>query len=138
MTDSPTLLSERILARRVPVDEDSDESDDCGAFGALRGNRERSLMLEFRLLGGQSEAFPYSMLERVQFDPSEGITLHFLGAKVLLEGRNFRTPANTGISLLDALLRQRVSWIRETEELRGKLEQGQVVVVTKITLLCEG
>jgi hypothetical protein len=38
------------------------------------------------------------------------------------------------VSLLDAVLRHRVPWVREVEELRGVLQPGTATVVTRIEI----
>jgi hypothetical protein len=129
-------LSERLLARRsgTGVDDDPDACDDLEAFGCLRGLKERALMLDLRLRNGNREVFPYSLLERVSFDPSLGLQLQFLGAKVLLQGRNLTQPTKLGISLLEGLLRQRVAWIVESEDLQSALKPEAATVVTRIDI----
>jgi hypothetical protein len=115
-----TNLSDRLQSRRAaPVEDDPDASEDCGAFGFLRGVKDRALLLELRLTGGNREAFPYSMLERISYDPSEGLTLRYLGVTVAIRGRNLSAVSAAGVSLLDALLRHRVPWVRETEGMRS-------------------
>ena len=132
--DSPNL-SERLSARRIPAPEEAaDAFDDCGAYACLRGARERGVMIDFRFRDGNREAFPYATLERVTYDPSEGLTLRFYGVRVLLQGRNFATVPVAGVSLLDAIHRHRVPWIREVEELHGKFMPDEAVVVMKIEL----
>lgn len=132
--DSPNL-SERLSARRIPApEEDADAFDDCGAYACLRGARERGVMIDFRFLNGNREAFPYATLERVTYDPSEGLTLRFYGVRVSLRGRNFAAVPAAGASLLDAIHRHRVPWIREVEELRGKFLPADAVVVTRIEI----
>jgi hypothetical protein len=54
-----------VRARRKPA-------ADLGAFGFLRGVRDRAVMLELRWKDGSVVAFAYAWLERAGFDPSEG------------------------------------------------------------------
>ncbi|HEX4613165.1 MAG TPA: hypothetical protein VH092_33560 [Urbifossiella sp.] len=134
----PAALSDRILSRRAgaaPDDPDAcDDCDDCGAFGLLRGVKERSLMLDFRLTGGNRVAVAYALLEQVAFDPSEGITLRFFGVTVTLRGRNLARPAAGSTSLLEGLHRHRVSWVAEAEEFRSAVRPTDIVVVTRIEM----
>ena len=60
--------------------------EDLGAFGWLRGSRERAVMLELRRKDGSITVLGYAWLERADFDPSEGITLKFTGQTVRLAG----------------------------------------------------
>ena len=136
-----TPLRERIQSRRTLVtapqgiEDDPDASDDWGCFGILRGTKDRSLMVDLRLKNGRSEAFAYALLERVSYDPSEGLLLRFLGTVVKLTGRNLTVPTAKGINLVEALHRQRVSWIAEVDEVQGWTQPMDVPLVTTIRLL---
>jgi hypothetical protein len=89
--------------------------DDLGAFGFLRGVRDRAIMLELRHRDGKISAFGYAWLDSVQFDPSEGITLHFGGRQVKLIGRNLNSEARPNMRLLAGIVRHRVPWIQEAD-----------------------
>ena len=138
MSDMLTL-QDRIRSRHTPVssqslpEEDPDACDDWGHFGVLRG-KERALMLDLRLKTGTREAFAYALLERVSFDPSDGVTLRFLGTVVKLTGRNLARPAATGVVLLEALHRHRVSWVAELDEVQSWATVGDQPVVTGIVI----
>jgi len=128
-------LRDRVVARRVVTpDEDVDTLEDCGSFGFLRGTRDRSLMIDFRYLSGSHDSFSYATLERVSYEPTEGMTLFFLGVQVQLIGRNLATAQASGVSLLEAIQRHRVPWIRQVEELRGQFFSPTAVVVTQIEI----
>ena len=71
-----------------PPGGDDDEEISAPSFGFLRGMRDRASMFEIRHRDGKIDAFTYAMLDRAEFDPSEGITLHFGRSQVKLEGRN--------------------------------------------------
>jgi len=92
---------------------ESDGWDDLGAFGLLRGIRDRAIMLEFRKKDGNLLALAYAWLESVEFDPSEGITLQFGSRKIRLIGRNLN---QTGTGLLSAITRHRLLWVQEADE----------------------
>lgn len=100
------------LEARAP----SEPWEDLGAFGWLRGVRERALMLELRRKTGTVLAVGYGWLERAEFDPSEGITLHILGQKVLIQGRNLNREVRPLVRLFEGITRQRVPWIREASQ----------------------
>jgi hypothetical protein len=106
-----------------PPKKESDETGEasCAAFGYLRGIRDASASLEFRLKSGNSMWFPYSWLGSWRFNPSEGLLLKFSGDGVLLvliRGSNLDKPlADGSINLTHAgLQRHRVLWIREMTE----------------------
>jgi hypothetical protein len=134
VTEKPSL-NDRILSRRTspPTEDDPDSCDDCGAFGYLRGVRDRALMLDLKLKNGNREAFSYTLLERIQFDPSEGITLQYTGVSVKLRGRNLERLQTHGVALLEGLQRHRVPWIVESDELRSAAA-SDAVAVTEILI----
>jgi hypothetical protein len=102
-----------------------DDELSCSAFGFLRGLHERSLALELRLKTGDREAYPYSMLAAVRFNPSVGVLLKFTGdltTLVLIGGSNLDLRVHSGTAdLVEGLERQRVLWVREMDphELRA-------------------
>jgi len=107
----------------VPPTKDGDGGDEgsCAAFGFLRGIKDASGSLEFRLRSGNSMWFPYSWLGPWRFDPSEGLLLKFSGDAVylvLIRGSNLDKPlADSSINLTSGgLQRCRVLWIREMAE----------------------
>jgi len=122
MADSRNLLSQ-IASRAAALscveaerEEEQGAIDNCGAFGCLRGVRERAIMLELRRKNGSVTALGYSWLERVDFDPSTGIVLRFAGGKVTIRGRNLQAEIRPHLRLLDGLLRHRIVWIQEADE----------------------
>ncbi|QJW98416.1 hypothetical protein [Frigoriglobus tundricola] len=133
MSEKPQL-ADRILSRRAAPPDDSDGYDDYGTFALLRGVKERSVMLEFRLTGGNSVAVAYALLEQVLFDPSEGITLRFLGVTVKLRGRNLSRSAAANTSVLEGLHRHRVSWVAEVDEFHSAVRPTDIAVVTRIEI----
>jgi hypothetical protein len=94
---------------------DAESPDDLGAFGHLRGIRDRAIMLELRKKDGSITAIGYGYLEKVEYDPSEGITLHVLGQKIRLKGRNLNAEARPNVRLFEGITRHRVPWIREAD-----------------------
>jgi hypothetical protein len=95
---------------------DAGQVDDLGAFGWLRGIRDRAIMLELRRRDGSVVALGYSWLERIDFDSSAGITLKFAGQTVRIAGRNLNAELRPNVRLLDGLCRHRVPWIQEADE----------------------
>ena len=64
---------------RVAAAEVDSEEEECVAFGYLRGIRDRALSLELRLANGNRQAFPYSWLGPMAYNPSAGLLLKFVG-----------------------------------------------------------
>jgi hypothetical protein len=102
--------------REAEPEPDVGLEDNLGAFGWLRGVRDRAVMLELRRKDGSAVALGYSWLERVDFDPSAGITLKFAGQTVKIAGRNLNAEQRPNVRLLDGLVRHRVPWLREAAE----------------------
>jgi hypothetical protein len=91
-------------------------AEDFGAFGWLRGVRDRAIMLELRRRTGNVVAIGYGWIERVEFDASDGITLHALGQKIRIRGRNLNGDAKASIRLFQGICRHRVPWIQESDQ----------------------
>lgn len=124
-----------------PSVEVAEEEEDCLAFGYLRGIRDRAQSLEFRFANNNRQAFPYGWLGPVQYNPSAGIMLKFVGDLVyyvLIEGSNLNLLVGGAISLYDrGILRHRVTWVREmTRHEVQKAGEGEVTVERIHTLSC--
>ena len=123
---------------RKPEAAEEDE-DSCVAFGYLRGLRDRALSLEFRFANGNSRAYPYSWLGPMQYDPSTGLLLKFVGDMiylVLLQGSNLNALVNGSMNLYDrGILRHRVTFVRELT--RRELEKAgeREVTIERIHIL---
>lgn len=107
---------------------EADACDDLGAFGWLRGIRDRAVMLELRRKDGGIVAIGYGWLERVQFDPSEGITLSAAGQKIRIRGRNLNAEVRPSVRLFEGIARHRVTWVRETDR-SAAMEAGETATV---------
>lgn len=106
------------LLRAAGAESDAEGTDDFGAFGWLRGTKERAVMLELRKKTGAILAVGYSWIEFIEFDPSDGITLWIPGRKVRIQGRNLNMPADPerpNVRLFEGLTRHRVPWVQELE-----------------------
>ena len=112
-------LSDRLNARggeRSDLMIEGEGAEDFGSFGWLRGIRDRAVMLELRKANGNIMAIGYAWLERAEFNPSEGITLHGVGAKIRIKGRNLNAEVRPTIRLYEGITRHRVPWIQEAGE----------------------
>jgi len=101
-------------AEEIESADDIQNSD--ASFGCIRGNsRERAITLELRKKTGNIKAIPYSCIEGMDYDPSEGIVLHVHGRSIRIKGRNLNGGESAEARLFSSLCRQRVSWVRETD-----------------------
>jgi hypothetical protein len=107
------------------TDIEADGADDFGAFGWLRGVKDRAIALEMRKKNGDILAINYGWIERFEFAPSEGITLHAGGQKIRIKGRNLNAKVR---SLFQGISRHRVPWVMETDR-PANLKAGQDVTV---------
>ena len=96
--------------------QDEEEVDDLGTFGFLRGSRERATMLELRKKDGSILAVGYGWIEKVAFDPTDGITLHVVEQRIRIKGRNLNREVHPKVRLFEAICRHRVPWLREADE----------------------
>lgn len=95
------------------TETDVHTAGDC--FGCLRGSaRDRAAMLELRKADGHIMAIGYAWLESLEFEPSEGITLHLSGKKVRIKGRNLNRPSDSHPRLFANIIAHRVLWVQET------------------------
>jgi len=111
---------------------ETDACDDLGAFGWLRGIRDRAVMLELRRKDGGIVAIGYGWLERVEFDPSEGITLSAGGQKIRIRGRNLNAEVRPSVRLFEGIARHRVPWVREADRNAGMQAGDRDTVVDVI------
>jgi len=111
---------------------DSDSMDDLGAFGWLRGIRDRAVSLELRRKDGSILAVSYGYVEKAQFDPSEGITIFAGGQKIRIKGRNLNTDIRPAVRLFDGLARHRVPWLRESDRESAMNAPETAVVIESI------
>ena len=111
-------ILQKYAARTGADGETASESeiiDDLGAFGWTRGPRDRAIMLELRKRSGNVLAIGYGWLERIEFDPSEGITLFASGQKYRIKGLHLNREIRDGIALFDGICRHKVPWLREAD-----------------------
>ena len=108
--------------------EDTEEVEDVGFFGWLRGTRDRAVMLELRKKDGSVVAYDYAILRKVELDPSQGVTLHFSGEAVKIIGRKLKEEVKPGVSLVRGLLWHRIPWIREASDAEN-LKAGEAATV---------
>jgi len=107
---------------------DSGGVDDFHSFGWLRGIRERAAMLELRKKSGDVMAIGYSWIERVEFNPTEGITLHVHGDKIHIKGRNLNAEVRPEVRLFQGIARHRIAWVEEMES-QARMSGPQLAVV---------
>jgi hypothetical protein len=108
---------------------DDQGTEDLGAFGFLRGTSDRAEMLELRKKTGDIRAIGYGWIEKVDFDPSAGITLYAGDEKIRIKGRNLNAIAHQQVSLLGGIIRHRVPWISESDQSKTlQAEKSHVVV----------
>lgn len=82
-------------------------------------------MLDLHLANGDRVALPYSLLMKIEFDPSEGITLRFSTDDVTIKGRRLEP-------LYKALMQQRVSGIGEASNGHPAANEAVHAVITNI------
>ena len=134
MAENPTIRDRlNTLTNRIPSrDNDEEDPEALGVCGWLHGIKDRALMLELRLKTGNVLALGYAWMEKAEYDPTEGITLHFVNAKVRLRGRNLRQPLRTHLRLFDGLLRHRSPWIQEVDLAQAVRSGEEAPLVTEI------
>lgn len=134
MSDS---ILDKYAARRPEEGDDSrlaplETVDDLGSFGWLRGIRDRAVMLELRKKDGNILAVGYGWLERADFNPSDGITLHVVGRSIRIRGRNLNAEVRSMVKLYEGLTRHRVPWVQEAGECEGMKADEKSPLIEKI------
>ncbi len=76
-------------------------------YGIEPQSNAQAVMLDLRLGNGNSQAFAYSYLTKVNFNPSEGIEIFAVDMCIILRGRNLST-------LYAYLLMHRLTYIQES------------------------
>lgn len=120
------------MVRQQSGGEEATETDDLGAFGWLRRQRERAVMLELRRSGGNIIGRGYAWREGAEFDPSAGITLYFLGTAVKITGSNLNTEVRPNVRLFNGILRYRVPWIQKTDQATAMRSAKDAIVIERI------
>lgn len=109
-----------------------DGAEDLGTFGWLRGTRDRSVMLELRKKTGDIVAIGYGWIDRIEFDPSKGITLKCGGQVIRIKGRNLNSEARPQVRLFQGLTRHRVPWLQEAGQSAALVADKQAPVIESI------
>ena len=111
---------------------ENDTTEDAGCFGFLRGTRDSAIMLELRKKDGSIMAINYSYIERIEFEPSEGITIHALGRTIRIQGTHLNTPIRPGSSmrLFEGITRHRVLWVAEERATTSDPQRCHIAAVT--------
>ncbi len=93
---------------------DADAAETMGCFGWHRGTRDFPRMLELRKKDGSITAIGYAWIERVDYDPDEGITIHALGRKLRITGHNLNAEVRPAVRLYQGIVRHKVAWVQES------------------------
>jgi hypothetical protein len=73
-------------------------------------------------------AVGYGFIDRMAFDPSEGITL-FCGSRgIRIKGKNLNKDVRPHVSLFAGLTRNRVPWVAESDQ-AGLLQAAKNAVI---------
>jgi hypothetical protein len=113
-------------------ESDAEGTEDLGAFGFLRGTSDRAEMLELRKKTGNIRAIGYGWIQKVDFDPSAGLTLYAGDETIRIKGRNLNAVARQQTSLLGGIIRHRVPWISESDQSAMLQADKSTVVVEAI------
>lgn len=127
-------FTSRIIKPEQDNEANGDGSEDLGNFGWLRGVRDRAIMLELHRNDGSITALGYAWLERVEFDPSEGITLRFTGQTIKIIGRNLNAEARPNVRLMNGLVRHKIPWIKEADQSTVMAATKQSIVIERMVI----
>ncbi len=116
----------------TPDEFEADGTEDLGAFGIIRGQRDRAVMLELRKKTGNVLAIGYGWIDRVELDPSFGITLHLGNQRITIRGRNLNAEARPQVRLFQQITRQKVSFVQEIDQVGALKADQQAVVIEEL------
>lgn len=120
----------RLGAEAGTADEGGlDAHDDLGCFGWLRGGRDRAVSLVLHKKSGSSLALSYGFIERIEFDPSDGITITAGRTTARIQGRNLNGEIRPTVRLFEGLTRCRVPWVREVDRPSALTVEGHQCVI---------
>jgi hypothetical protein len=133
MSDNPIL--QKYLRRNAGdgltegITEDAAEEPEAiaGCFGFLRGAREKAMCLELRKKNGHVLAINYSYISRFEYEPTTGIQLHTGGDIIKITGTNLNAVIGPQLRLFEAISRQKVPWISESDR-TSRIEAGSDAV----------
>ncbi len=111
---------------------DVEGTEDLGAFGWLRGIRDRAAMLELRRKDGNILAVGYGYMDKVEFDPSDGITLSVAGQRIRIKGRNLNEAIRPMVRLFEGISRHRVPWVREADRPESLEADDKATIIDSI------
>lgn len=136
MSGNTSSILDKYAPRVVEASKKPEEEalDNLGAFGLLRGVKERAIMLECRHANGNSNALNYSLLSYASFDPSVGIILQFGSVKVRITGDHLNSEVRPNVRLYESLLRHRVPWIKEADRHELQTAKPGAVLIDGIEL----
>jgi hypothetical protein len=124
------------FTKRVALSDEpeglAEDIDDLGAFGFLRGLHERSVMVSLRKKSGDIHALGYGFIDRIAFDPSEGITIFCGSRSVRIKGKNLNKEVRPNVSLFVGLTQHRIPWIAEADQTAVLHAARDAVVVEAI------
>ncbi len=106
--------------------------DDFHSFGWLRGVRERASMLELRKKSGNVLAVAYSWIERVEFNPTDGITLQVHGDVIHIKGRSLNAEVRPEVRLFQGIARHRVAWVQEGDRPNSLKTNEKTAIIEEI------
>lgn len=114
-------------------DECEPAEETAGSFGWVRGFNARAIMLELRQRDGSVIGIGYAWIERIDYDPSAGITIYCGGIGIRIQGRNLNAEVRPGLSLFSSLIRHRAVWIAESDRVHDLTPHG-LPVIEKIVI----
>ena len=89
-------------------------------------------MLELRKKSGEVIAIGYHWIERVEFNPTDGITLHVHGDTIRIKGRNLNAEVRPEVRLFQGIARHRVAWVKEADRPGSMRADERRIIVDEI------
>ncbi|MFT3686370.1 MAG: hypothetical protein QM783_15860 [Phycisphaerales bacterium] len=114
-----------------PHGDDGDPIDGLGCFGVLRGIRDRAPAIEFRRKTGAVLVVAYSYIEKMEFDPTAGMTIRSGATTIRIKGKHLAADIRPNMRLTTAFALQRLAWAQEMDKAALTLPGSEQVPVVE-------
>jgi hypothetical protein len=115
------------FAKAIPPRHDLDAEEALDAYEKARAISREALVLEVRLVNGDTVSWPYSSLRKIKYFGNGHLELRFDGDLVIAEGRNLHR-------LKDAINEHRQRFIEEGTDIERGLKDEDAVHIDRIEI----
>jgi hypothetical protein len=115
------------FVKTLPPRHEPDAEEASDAYEKARALSREALVLEVRLVNGDTVSWPYSSLRKAKYFGNGHLELHFDGDVVIAEGRNLHR-------IKDAINEHRQRFIQEGTDVERGLKDEDAVHIDRIEI----